>query len=77
MRKNFGIISIGYRPEAPGICTITNATHRPLPMCMNVVDSAYVMLKYTSDVIMPVSMNSGAQAVCTPSIRSPTVQIAP
>lgn len=46
-------------------------------MCMNVVDSAYVMLRYTSDVIMPVSMNSGAQAVCTPSIRSPTVQIAP
>ena len=77
MRKNFGIISIGYRPEAPGICTITNATHNPLPICMNVVDSANVMLRYTSDVMAPVSTNSGAFTVCTPSSRSPMVVIVP
>ena len=44
---------------------------------MNVVDSANVMLRYTSDVMAPVSMNSGAFTVCTPSSRSPMVVIVP
>ena len=77
MRKNFGIISIGYRPEAPGICTMISATHSPLPICMNEVDSAKVMLRYTSDVMTPVSMYSGAFTVCTPMMRLPMVVIAP
>ena len=54
-----------------------NATHNPLPICMNVVDRANVMLRYTSDVMMPVSTNNGAFTVCTPSSRSPMVVIVP
>ena len=49
-RKNAGIISIGYRPEAPGTCRMTSATHTPLPTCMNVVERAKITDIYTSEV---------------------------
>ena len=40
LRKNCGMSSIGYRPEAPGICMITSSTHKPRPTCPNETQSA-------------------------------------
>ena len=61
-RKNAGIISIGYRPEAPGTCRMTSATHTPLPTCMNVVERAKITDIYTSEVMTQVSRNTEALA---------------
>ena len=39
--KKLVVSSTGYKPVAPGICTNTKMTHRPLPTCCSVVESVY------------------------------------
>ena len=38
--KNGEVISMGYRPVAPGICANTSTMQMPFPICCNVTDSA-------------------------------------
>ena len=69
--KNGEVISMGYKPVAPGICTKIKMTQMPLPICCKVVDSVSWIARYVSDASTAVRRNSATDSHCTPMARHP------